>query len=70
MLEETEQHFYDITQNSITEINFYDGAQNRTQLHFVESSNKQRSTKPQNSPRNRLTKIFTQHLTRIHYLYL
>ena len=53
-----------------TEQPFYDGAVNRTQLHF-ESSNKhikiqQRSTKPQNSPqKKKFTKIFNQQLTRI-----
>ena len=52
-----------LTNTKKTEQHFCDGAQNRTQLHFGEPSNKhtqiqQRSNKPQSSPRERLTKIF------------
>ena len=58
-----------------TEQHAYDGAQNRTQLHFGEPNNKhtriqQRSNKPQNSPGKRSKKIFNQQLTSMHYLYL
>ena len=55
--EKTEQHFYEVTLN-------------KTQLHFGKSNNKHiQIKKPQNSPRKRLTKIFNQQLTSIHYLY-
>ena len=75
----TEQHFFDGAQNRQehcwkTEYHFYEGTQNRTQLHFGEPENKhiqiqQKSNKPQNSPRKRLTKTFNQQLTSTHYLY-
>ena len=58
-----------------SEQHFYDGRQNRIQLHFGEPNNKhiqiqQRSNKPQNSQRKRLKKIFNQQLTSIQFLYL
>ena len=56
-----------------TERHFYDGTQNRIQLHSGEPNNRyiqiqQRSNKHQNSPRKRLTKIFNKQLTSIHFL--
>ena len=80
----TEQHFFDgrntkqkrtllkLANTKETEKHFSDGAQNRTQLHFGEPSNKhkqiqKRSNKPQSSRRKRLTKIFNQQLTSMHY---
>ena len=65
------------TNMNITEKNeqrFYEETVNRTQLHFGEWNNKhvqiqQRSNKPINSPKERLTKIFNQQLASIHYLY-
>ena len=69
----TDMNITKINKYTKTEQHFYDGAQNRTQLHFGEPSNKhtqiqQRINKPQSSPRKRLTKIFNQQLTSIHYL--
>ena len=54
------------------EQHFYQGTQNRIQLHFGEPNNKhmqmqQRSNRPQNSQQKSLTKIFNQQLTSKHF---
>ena len=61
-----------LTNTKKTEQHFYDGAQNRTQLHFGKPDNKhtqiqQGSNKPQKSSQKRLTKLFNQELISIHY---
>ena len=54
----TDMNITKINKYTKTEQHFYDGAQNRTQLHTL---------KP---PRKKLMKIFNQQLRSIHYLYL
>ena len=71
----TDMNITEIDKYKETEQHFYDGTQNRIQLHFSEPNNKhiqiqQSSSKPQNTPQKGLTKIFNQQLTSIHFLYL
>ena len=72
---ETDMNITEIDEYKNSEQHFFDGTQNRIQLHIGEPNNKlvqtqQRSDKPQNSARKSLTKIFSQQLASRHFLYL
>ena len=67
----TDMNIIEIDKYKKSEQHFYDGKQNRIQLHFDKHMQiQQRSNRAQNSPRKGLTKIFNQQLTSIHFLYL